>query len=108
MDLAPDLHELGWCPFAAVTGRPCILCGGTRAVLAVARGDLVAAWHFNAWVLVFGVVATVGLTIEALRGGMTAVRARVHLLVTPPAGRSVHLPMVAFFVIWWAWDLARW
>ena len=108
VDLAPDLHELGWCPFAMVTGKPCILCGGTRAVLSLLRGDLAAAWNFNASVLVLGTAALLVLSVEMVRGGVPAVRARIRT-VTAPAGRSgVNLPLVVLFAVWWAWDLARW
>ena len=35
------------CPFRALTGLPCLTCGGTRAMAALARGDLQAALSFN-------------------------------------------------------------
>lgn len=109
MDLAPDLEQLGWCPFARLTGQPCVLCGGTRAVLSLLRGDVGAAWGFNASVLVLGAVSLVVAVVELVRGGRPAVRARLHALVAPPAdARGANLRLVAFFAVWWAWDLARW
>ncbi len=49
------------CPFRAITGLPCPLCGGTRAFVSLARGDS-AFLHFNAfWVLV-----AVGLVIAGV------------------------------------------
>lgn len=35
------------CPVAALTGTPCPGCGMTRAVVALARGDLSAAWRWH-------------------------------------------------------------
>jgi Protein of unknown function (DUF2752) len=37
----------GFCPFLVLTGRPCPLCGGLRAVAALERGRLVAALSSN-------------------------------------------------------------
>jgi hypothetical protein len=35
------------CPFNLITGIPCPGCGMTRAFLALARGDLITALHYN-------------------------------------------------------------
>lgn len=43
------------CPFKALTGLDCPGCGITRMVHALLHGDVVAAWHFNAVLLVLGV-----------------------------------------------------
>lgn len=40
------------CPFRWATGQPCFLCGGTRAALALARGDGAAALRTNPLVAV--------------------------------------------------------
>lgn len=44
------------CPFRYLTGWQCPLCGTTRAVAAVIRGDLVQAWHLNPLSCVGGVI----------------------------------------------------
>jgi hypothetical protein len=47
---APLLLSLGdvpLCAFRQLTGRPCPLCGGTRACAALAEGNLMAAWQAN-------------------------------------------------------------
>ena len=36
------------CPFRRMTGLPCISCGMTRAVCALARGDVEAAFSYHA------------------------------------------------------------
>ena len=46
-------HPSAWpiqpiCIFHAVTGGYCPGCGATRALCALSRGDLPAAWHYNA------------------------------------------------------------
>jgi hypothetical protein len=42
------------CPFNWLTGLDCPACGSTRMVHALLHGDVVAAWHFNAVMLVAG------------------------------------------------------
>ncbi len=40
-----SLGDIPLCAFRQLTGRPCPLCGGTRACAALAEGDLLAAWQ---------------------------------------------------------------
>jgi disulfide bond formation protein DsbB len=47
---APLLLSLGnvpLCAFRQLTGKPCPLCGGTRACAALVEGNLMAAWQAN-------------------------------------------------------------
>jgi len=41
----------GYCPFRALTGLPCPVCGGLRAINDLTRGDLHAALGSNAFVV---------------------------------------------------------
>lgn len=108
MDIAPDLTQFGWCPFAVLTGEPCILCGGTRATLSLVRGDFTAALEFNAVVSVAVVAIFVGaLSMVALemKIGGTISRGKV----VARRIRAVPLWMqVAVFGIWWLWNIGRW
>src|SRR3954464_5836892 len=55
------------CPFRALTGLPCPLCGGTRAFAWVARGDA-GFLHYNAfWVVVGVAMVFAGLFVLATR-----------------------------------------
>lgn len=54
----PPFH----CPFKALTGWPCVTCGGTRAALALLRGAPAEAFHFNPLVT----LALVGLGVYAV------------------------------------------
>ncbi|MHB1009594.1 MAG: DUF2752 domain-containing protein, partial [Propionibacteriaceae bacterium] len=47
------------CPFRAMTGWLCPLCGGTHMAESLIRGDLAAAWAANPVVLVVGVLTGV-------------------------------------------------
>ncbi|WP_341728399.1 DUF2752 domain-containing protein [Brooklawnia sp.] len=40
------------CPLLALTGIQCPLCGSTRAAGALLTGNLAAAWHFNALLVI--------------------------------------------------------
>lgn len=67
------------CPFLALTGWSCPLCGGTRMGSALLQGDLGAAFAFNPLVLI-GVAVLAGLTAlwaVAAAGGPTVRPLRV-------------------------------
>ncbi len=94
----------GWglpCPWRALTGTLCPLCGATHVGMALLRGDLAAAWAANPFVLA-GLVVLVGLgviwTIEALGGPAVRAPRGVRL-----GGRGVWVTigLLAFaFTLW--------
>jgi hypothetical protein len=62
------------CPFLALTGHPCPLCGGLRAVHALGHGDVAAALSLNLMVVVLVVLAAVewGRRVHGLLSGRPA------------------------------------
>jgi len=58
------------CPFRALTGIACPTCGGTRALLAAARGDLGTALQFNPLVglATTGLLAWIPLSLAWVAG----------------------------------------
>ena len=48
------------CPFHWLTGFPCATCGGTRALLALGRFELLAAIGWNPLVAVAGILFAIG------------------------------------------------
>ncbi len=63
------------CPFRHLTGIPCVTCGGTRAVLALTRGEVQAAFLWNPLVAVFAIAALVWLALRGRGHGRSAPRA---------------------------------
>jgi hypothetical protein len=67
------------CPFRAVTGWDCPLCGGTRMGSALLHGDVATAFAFNP-------VALVGIALLGVVGVLWVVEALGGPVVRPPAG----------------------
>lgn len=79
---------VSFCAFQAVTGFPCGLCGGTRAVRATLRGDLASALYFNPAAVVIAAAVggiSLGLLLEAVIGRKLFPtlnrRVRIYMLV---------------------------
>lgn len=112
MNLAPELASTGFCPFAQITGKPCVLCGGSRALVAICQGDVGRAIEMNSSVVLFVVVFAFYLVFETATGKVRT----LSYLVNPREiierlGRflSVHsLGAVWFGVVWWLWNIQRW
>lgn len=87
------------CPFRAVTGWECPLCGGTRMGSALLHGDVTAAFAFNP-------LALVGITLLGIVGVLWVVEALGGPAVRPPLAlrqrlmRTTHRQrLVAFFAV---------
>src|SRR4051812_2072810 len=74
------------CPFNWLTGLDCPACGSTRMVYALLHGDLVAAWHFNAVMLVAGLPMLAWLWFRWFRADR---KGRPTPPVSPRVGQSV-------------------
>lgn len=103
-----DPHEPGsWglCPFLALTGRPCPLCGGLRAINDLVRGRLGAALSSNLLVVAAVAAAAVGLLWWAARRAAGTGAEKFPF----PAGRRTRwaeLLGLALLVV--AFGVARW
>jgi len=54
------IRDLPGCPFRTATGVACPSCGTTRAIEALAAGDLVAALSWNPLVIVGSLIFVIG------------------------------------------------
>lgn len=93
------------CPFRAVTGWQCPLCGGTRLGAALLHGDVSAAWAANPVVLVGLVILTalgIGWTVELVGGPAVRLPHRLRALVAtvrPTSWLLAGLFSAALFVL---------
>lgn len=89
------------CPFLAITGQPCPLCGGTRSFAAMWDGDPGRAIHYHPLgpLLFFGTFAAAGAAaLLALSGRALRVRAGVE--------KAGYVVALAAFAAAWAARLA--
>jgi hypothetical protein len=96
----------GFCPFLALTGRPCPLCGGLRAVSDLTHGQVLAALQSNALavaILVGGAGVWLGWTARRWRGGGAE---RPPLTSDPRLARLMAVALVVFAVLRWLPGLA--
>ena len=94
--LAPLVHasdvDLA-CPFLTVTGAPCPLCGGTRAVAAAASLDPDFLSYGAVWVVALLAVVAAGVLVLLGR--------------RPPLVRYPVASVALAFAVAWAWALAH-
>lgn len=88
------------CPFRALTGIPCVTCGGTRALRALAHGDLIAAFGWNPLVALAGAAGLAYLAYAAIVVVLRAPRLRVTL--TDPDRRAWRAAAATVLLAnWW-------
>lgn len=89
------------CWFRAITGIPCATCGSTRALLALARGRVVASLVYNPLVVVAGVLATAWVVAGVGFGRRLSVSLGVQ------GRRAAWLLAAAVLLANWAYVIAR-
>ncbi|NJP99051.1 DUF2752 domain-containing protein [Streptomyces zingiberis] len=93
-----DPHRPGqwllYCPFRWLTGLDCPTCGATRMVYDLMHGDLAAAFHDNAALLLLGVPAGLWLGWRWLREGLRGRRYR------PSPRRATLVTALTLTVLW--------
>ena len=88
------------CPFRAVTGLPCPLCGATRAFAFAARGDG-RLWQYNAPWVIFAVAVVLAGALTLARGRAPAIAARL----TTPARVTASIALV--LAVPWVYALTQ-
>ena len=82
------------CTFLTLTGYQCPGCGSQRALHALLHGDIVAAWHHNAALLVAIPVVLIYLVGELKRTSWP----RFYRAISHPAIIST---LLAAIILWW-------
>jgi len=88
------------CNFKRLTGTPCPTCGGTRAALRLADGDVLGAWSFNPLLLLTLVFLTVVVLLRFVAGK------RIEWGFTRTQRRVVWIVLIAAFLLNWAYVIA--
>lgn len=60
------------CTFYAATGYYCPGCGGTRAVIALLQGNLIASWHYHPFVIymaIYYILYEISHTLDIITRG---------------------------------------
>ena len=78
------------CPFHLITGIPCPGCGMTRAFLALAKGDLITAFHYNPFSLLLATI--IFLSVFG-----------VDLRVWYRFGYYLYSFLLSVILLWWFW-----
>lgn len=111
MDFAPELESFGLCPFAKLTGKPCLFCGGTRAVVALGSGQFVNALQLNAFVVGITMLVALLLFVELIRLrriGETFRRVQTILTEISIGRGGFFRAFWATLVFGWFWNVFRW
>lgn len=82
------------CPFRLLTGLDCPGCGGTRAVAALGRGDLTAAFDHN----LLTITLLPLLAIAWWKNLLHRLGRGSRLQVSPTAGSIIATAVVTFFI----------
>jgi hypothetical protein len=91
------------CPFHALTGLPCVGCGTTRALVALARGDVLLAIGWNPLTTM---TVLAGGAACALLPLWVALRQPLPVLA-PELPRRARLLLVALLLLNWAYLAQR-
>jgi hypothetical protein len=91
------------CPFLSVTGLPCATCGMTHAFVALAHGDLAAAWAASP----LGALLAGGAWLYAVADAGRVLLGLPGPRVPPRAQRALAVAAVSAAAANWAWMLLR-
>ena len=99
----PVLEGGAECPFKAATGFPCATCGMTHAFVALAHGDLAAAWSSSP----LGALLAGAAWLYAVADLVRLAAGRPWPSVSPRAWRVLATAALGAAALNWAWMLWR-
>ena len=89
------------CLFHRLTGLPCLTCGSTRALAALAAGDVAGA--FSQQPLAVAVTIALGAGFAAYTFCLVAVRRRVFVRLEPNEWRVAGLALAGLALLNWVY-----
>ena len=96
-----DYGGPGLCLFRDVTGVPCPTCGGTRMMMALGRGDVLAALQWNPLLLLVMTLSAAWLFIRIV------LQRRIAMRCSVAQRRVLWIIAALLFVANWVWLIAR-
>jgi hypothetical protein len=100
LEVIPPLQ----CPWRTLLGFECPMCGTTRALQAIGRGDVCGAFAQNPLAILLA-LAAVGVAINELAGAIF--RRRLFIALSVREGRVLLAAFLAALVANWAYVLLR-
>jgi hypothetical protein len=94
------------CAFHAITGLPCLTCGGTRCVRSLLAGQVGAALGWNPLVFVGVLVAGLFAIYAAIVTSLRLPRLRLEAL-TPPEALTLRLAVLLVAAANWIYLIVR-
>ena len=98
------------CLFKSVTGLPCPSCGTTRALVEVAKGDLVHAFMINPFGILFAVIMVISpfwLLYDLLRDRQTLYRCWTRGETLLRERYWLWAPSALLLVVNWVWNIRK-
>jgi hypothetical protein len=92
------------CPWRVLLGVECPMCGTTRALLALCRGEVIAALAWNPFAILLA-IAAVAVAVNEITGAV--LRRRLSLQLGAKEGRVLLAAFFAALAANWAWVLLR-
>lgn len=90
----PEEHIFPQCLFYRLTGWQCAGCGSQRMIHALLHGDIVAAWHYNAMILLASPILISMLVANLFKHKIP----RFHKFIYSP---WVVWTLVGSIMVWW-------
>lgn len=86
------------CPIRVLFGYPCPMCGATRAIGALSRGEFITSLRFNP----LGVFITAGIILWSIPSSKisTAVRRGANKFLSKPRAQLASYVLIVYVLLW--------
>ena len=97
-------HDLPICPFKAITGYPCLTCGGTRCLAEMSQFSLWESFKYNPfiWITAIGMIA-----FSLYVAGILIFKRGISISLTPKEERAARITIISLIAINWIYLILR-